>query len=174
MTEKKISYHAFIDSEYKYYSTDTPQNFSYNIEGFLPISENLNYIVNIEYVQIYHNTSTDDETYIPYYSYSYNVMIDFFKQNNILSNDQYINMYCGNTVDYEKFPYWNATTNTVNYDYSMSVSTLLGRDGPKFYIYKPKSIINIQILNDDGTALLDALGGVIPRVRLLLKFKPIN
>ena len=102
MTEKKIRYHAFIDNEYKYHSTVTPQNFSYNIEGFLPISENLNFIVNIEYVQIYHNTSTDDETYIPYYSYSYNVMIDFFKQNNILSNDQYINMYCGNTVDYKK------------------------------------------------------------------------
>ena len=173
MTKEKIRYHAFIDSEYKYYTTDTPQNFSYNIEGFLPIPENLNYIVNIEYVQIYHNTSADDETYIPYYSYSYNVMINFVKQNNILSNDQYINMYCGNTADYKKSPYWNATTNTVNYDYSMSVSTLLGRDGPKFYIYKPKSIINIQILNDDGTALLDALGGVIPRVRLLLKFKPI-
>ena len=55
----------------------------------------------------------------------------------------------------------------------MSVSSLLGRDGPKFYIYKPKSIINIQILNDNGTELLDAEGGVIPRVKLLLKFKPI-
>ena len=83
-------------------------------------------------------------------------------------------MYCSNTVDYEKSPYWNATTNTVNYDYSMSTSTLIGRDGPKFYIYKPKSIISIQILNDDRTALLTATGGVIPRVKLLLKFKPIN
>ena len=37
MTKEKIRYHAFIDSEYKYYTTYTPQNFSYNIEGFLPI-----------------------------------------------------------------------------------------------------------------------------------------
>ena len=47
MTKEKIRYHAFIDSKYKYYTTDTAKNFSYNIEGFLPIPDNLNYIVNI-------------------------------------------------------------------------------------------------------------------------------
>ena len=89
-------------------------------------------------------------------------MVNFAKPDNILSTNQYINMYSGNTIDYEKRPYWNATTNTVDYDYSMSISALIDRDGPKFYIYKPKSIINIQILNYDGTALLTATGGVIP------------
>ena len=173
MTKEKIRYHAFIDSEYKYYTTDTPQNFSYNIEGFLPIPENLNYIVNVEYIQIDHNLAADATTYLPYYSYSYNVMIDFVKQNNILSNDQYINMYTGTTIDYKRRPYWDATTNAVVYDYSMSEPTIFDRNGPKIYIYKPKPIINIQILNDNGTALLDTEGGVIPRVKLLLKFKSI-
>ena len=101
-------------------------------------------------------------------------MINFAKPDNILSTNQYINMYSGNTIDYEKRPYWNATTNTVDYDYSMSKSTLFGRDGTKFFIYKHYPIINIQILNDDGTALLDADGGAVPYVKLILKFKPIN
>ena len=83
-------------------------------------------------------------------------------------------MCSGNKIDYEKRPYWNATTNTVDYDYSMSKSTLFGRDGSKFFIYKPYPIINIQILNDDSTALATITGQVIPRVRLLLNFKPIN
>ena len=70
MTKEKIRYHAFIDSEYKYYTTDTAQNFSYSIEGFLPIPENLNYVVNVEYIQIDHNLAADATTYLPYYSYS--------------------------------------------------------------------------------------------------------
>ena len=40
MTKEKFRYHAFIDSEYKYYTTDTPQNFSYNTrspEFFTPL-----------------------------------------------------------------------------------------------------------------------------------------
>ena len=174
MTKEKMRYHVFIDSDNTYYSTDTPQNFWYNIEGFLPIPENLNYIVNIEYVQINHNLAADATTYLPYYSYSYNVMINFAKSDNILSTDQYINMYSGSTVDYERRPYWDATTNAVVYDYSMSEPNLIGRNGPKFYIYKPYPIISVQILNNNGTALLDSEGGVIPGVKLLLKFKPIN
>ena len=174
MTKEKIRYHVFIDSDNTYYRTDTPQNFWYNIEGFLPIPENLNYIVNVEYVHIYHNLSADETTYVPYNSYTYNVMINFVKSDKILSNDQYINMYCGNTIDYDRRPYWNTTTDAVIYDYSMNKTALFGKDGPKFYIYKPYPIMNIQILNDNGTALLDANTKVIPRVKLLLKFKPIN
>ena len=56
----------------------------------------------------------------------------------------------------------------------MNKTALFGKDGPKFYIYKPYPIMNIQILNDNGTALLDANTKVISRVKLLLKFKPIN
>ena len=71
-------------------------------------------------------------------------MINFGnKPDNILLTDQYINMYCGNTVTYESRPYWNTTTDTVNYADSMSIPSLLGRDGPKICIYKPYSIINI-------------------------------
>ena len=62
MTKEKIRYHAFIDSNNAYYSTDTPQNFSYNIEGFLPFKEYVNYIANIEYVQINHNLAADATT----------------------------------------------------------------------------------------------------------------
>ena len=102
MTEKKIRYHAFINSSNAYYTTDTPASFSYNIEGFLPIEDYKYYIANIEYIKINHNLNTDGFTFIPYNSYSYNVMINFLKQDNMLSNDQYINMYCGNTADYKK------------------------------------------------------------------------
>ena len=102
--------------------------------------------------------AADATTYLPYYSYSYNVTINFAKSDNILSTDKYINMYSGSTVDYERHPYFNSTTNAVVYDYSMSEPNLIGRDGPKFYIYKPYPIINIQILNDDGQ-----IGGSLQR-----------
>ena len=82
-------------------------------------------------------------------------------------------MYCGNTVTYESRPYWNTTTDTVNYADSMSVPSLLGRDGAKVCIYKPHPVINIKIVNDDGNELTDYIGAAIPYVKLLLKFKPI-
>ena len=174
MTKEKIRYHAFIDSGNAYYSTDTPQNFSVNIEGFLPIEDYKYYVVNIEYIKINHNLNTDGFTFIPYNAYSYNVMINFGnKPDNILSTDQYINMYTGNTATYESRPYWNTTTDTVNYADSMSVPSLLGSNGPKICIYKPHPVINIQIVNDDGNELTDYIGGAIPYVKLLLNFKPI-
>ena len=83
-------------------------------------------------------------------------------------------MFCGNTVGYESRPYWNTTTGAVDYSYSMSVPSLIGYNGHKICIYRPNPIIKIQILNDNGTALLDANTKAIPRVKLLLKFKPIN
>ena len=49
MTKEKIRYHAFIDSQNKYYTTDTPQNFSVNIEGFLPIEDYKYYVANIDF-----------------------------------------------------------------------------------------------------------------------------
>ena len=175
MTKEKIRYHAFIDSNNVYYTTDTPANFSYNIEGFLPVNDYKYYIANIEYIKINHNLNTDGFTFIPYNAYSYNVMINFGNNpDNILSTDQYINMYCGNTVTYESRPYWDTFNDTVVYAASMSVPSLLGRDGPKICIYKPYPVINIKIVNDSGQALTDYNNNVIPYVKLLLKFKPIN
>ena len=69
MTKEKIRYHAFIDSGNAYYTTDTPQNFSYNIEGFLPIEDYKYYVANIEYIKINHNLNTiDNFTFVPYNS----------------------------------------------------------------------------------------------------------
>ena len=174
MTEKKISYHAFINSGNAYYTTDTPASFSYNIEGFLPYPEYEYYTVNIEYIKINHRLNTDGYTFVPYDAYSYNVLINFGnKLNNTISTDQYLNMFCGNTVGYESRPYWNTTTGAVDYSYSMSVSSLIGYNGPKFCIYRPNPIIKIQILNDSGQELTDYNNDVITYVKLLLKFKPI-
>ena len=100
-------------------------------------------------------------------------MINFAKPDNILSTDQYINMYCGNTATYEKYPYWDTFNDTVNYSSSMSVPSLLGRDGPKICVYKPHPVLNIKIVNDSGQAMTDYNNNVIPYVKLLLKFKPI-
>ena len=82
-------------------------------------------------------------------------------------------MFCGNTVSYKSRPYWDTTTGAVNYSYSMSVPSLIGYNGPKNCIYRPNSIIKIQILNDSGQELTDYNSAVIPYVKLLLKFKPI-
>ena len=120
MAKEKIRYHAFIDSNHMYYTTDTPASFSYNIEGFLPIEDYKYYIANIEYIKINHNLNIDGFTFIPYNSYSYNVMINFGNNpDNILSTDQYINMYCGNTATYESRPSWDTFNDTVVYAASM-------------------------------------------------------
>ena len=101
-------------------------------------------------------------------------MINFGNNpDNILSPDQYINMYTGNTVSYEKYPYWNSATNAVNYSDSMSAPSLIGKNGPKICIYKPHPVINIQVVDDSGAQLRDYNNNVIPYVKLLLKFKPI-
>ena len=66
MTKEKMKYHAFINSDDAYYTTDTPANFSYNIEGFFSIKEYKYYIENIEYIKINHNLDTDGYTFVPY------------------------------------------------------------------------------------------------------------
>ena len=79
-------------------------------------------------------------------------------------------MFCGNTVGYESRPYWDTTTDAVNYSYSMSIPSLIGYNGPKICIYRPNPIITIQILNDSGQELTDYNSAVIPYDKLINRF----
>ncbi len=171
-----MDYHLFIDSNSKYRVTgnDTPSNFYYNVEGFLP-DEYEYYYVKLEYVIINHNIDTVDAfTYLPYDSYTYNIMIDFRTGSNIYSDDSYLNIFSGPTHQYKKDPYWKTTTNTVGNTYSLNIPNIEGRNGPSLIINRPQNVINIKILNNDGGELLDVdtPPATIPRIKMLLKFSP--
>ena len=165
-----MKYHLFIDSNNRI--SGTHSNFYYNVEGFLPIQEYSMYTVNVEYVIIFNNQSTDTVTNLPYDAYTYNIMIDLNKQQNILSNDSYINIFSDSTENYTRQAYWRSDTNVVVYYDKLSNNCLVGKNGPKITAYMPKPTINIKILDEHGAELLDTLGGVVPRVKMLLKFKP--
>lgn len=176
MCGDKMKYHLFIDSNDRLKDNDgndigTHQNFYYNIQGFLS-DEYEKYYMNVEYVIINHNQANDAVTYVPYNSYTYNVLVNFVKGSNIYDAESFVNIYNGPTKNYDKQPYWKSNTNAVDYSYSLSDPVLYGYKGPKIVIYRPKNIINIKIMNDNDTALVDVDATVIPGVKMLLKFTP--
>ena len=174
-----MKYHIFIDSNNRTKDdlgnyVGTPSNFYYNIQGFLPILDYSTYVMHVEYVLIFNNQKSYNilnkaANYKPYFSFTYNIMANLGNQSNILSNDSYINIFSGSTENFTRYPYYDGT---LAYDYVLMNSSLEGREGPKIVVSNPKALINIQVLNEDGGALVDIDAGAVPRVRMLLEFKP--
>ena len=174
-----MKYHIFIDSNNRTRDdggnyVGTPSNFYYNIQGFLPILEYSTYIMHVEYVHIFNTEDADEgngqKTYFVYNSNTYNVMANLGNQSNILSNDSYINIFSGSTDNYTRLAYYAAVA--VEHEYVLTNSCLEGKEGPKLVVSNPKELINIQILNGDGAPLRTYANVDVPRVRMLLVFKP--
>ena len=168
----KMEYHVFIDSNENYEVTgaDTHSNFYYNIRGFLP-DKYEKYYVKADYVIIDHNATAN--AFYPYNgSRTLNVLINFNKGYNIYDNYTYLVMHSCLTERYDIIPYWNTTTAAVGYYNTMNKPCLYVKDGPELIIDRPDNIINIKIVTDADAIPLDANGGVIPRTRILLRFRP--
>ena len=149
----------YVDSDYKLNASgaETTTEFTYNLGNLLPFKYN-KYYVELVYIiipHLYDDTTTEPviRTYYEYWGEFYKVYLNF-KFGQIYTNDAYVEIFADEIPKYTTTPYYDTTNNTLQEQYNLNKSAIVGRNGSKIIIDRPSSsTVKIILTNESNVDL---------------------